>query len=299
MSHSLLIRAKLSCLAAVALLGLDAASPVLAQMQLPSASHSTARGQTTRGVPVKPPQPESVTRRELRLNGQQGLMVLDAQGPDLAVTTLRLKGESMSRRGEACEIDVAGGPFVARAAGALEGLSRFQVELPACPFTIEALDGAVQVYVGDADTSSPVAGFCAFQQADCKAYVAGIWGPSPRSFSSADLRQIERARAKAEANARANFRALIAAAGRDRDRARVIAAEQAGFSSRRAERCFDYAAESEHGFCASRVTQARATALRARLDRAASAVDVAPPKSKAKPRKAKPRHKKRRAPHRR
>ena len=56
-------------------------------------------------------------------------------------------------------------------------------------------------------------------------------------MSLADIAQNERIRGLAEKNAQANYRALIASAGKDRAKVRMAASEQAGFSSRRAERC--------------------------------------------------------------
>ena len=64
---------------------------------------------------------------------------------------------------------------------------------------------------------------------------------------------------------RANFRALLASAGKDEAAIKAIAGEQAGFSSEREVACRDYAHEDSTGFCALRLTQARAFALEAQL----------------------------------
>jgi hypothetical protein len=62
-----------------------------------------------------------------------------------------------------------------------------------------------------------------------------------------------------------------------------VAAAQAGFSSLREETCRDYAREDQHGFCAARLTEAHALALRAKLY--PNADDKPPPRKRPPPRK--------------
>ena len=108
--------------------------------------------------------------------------------------------------------------------------------------------------------------FCVFKAKDCRGYLGGIWGPSGRSFGKKTARSIEKARGKSGRDARANFRALLRAAGGEKARVRAVAADQAGFSARREVRCRDYLREHVHGYCASRITEARAIQLGARLN---------------------------------
>ena len=196
----------------------------------------------------------------------RGRLSFEKRGADLVVTRLTLSGEKISRHGDACSVDVTEGPFTAVPKGRAEGLRRYEVTIPSCTFTMEVLDGAVQAHVGEASASSPLAGYCEFKQADCKGFMAGVWGPAASSLGPNEIKAIERSRSVAEKNARANYRALLAAAGRDRDKVRLVASEQAGFSSSRSERCYEYQGEDKHGFCSSRITEAWAIALRARLN---------------------------------
>jgi hypothetical protein len=266
----------------VILAGVVATTDAQAQIQLPGAiggggASSSAQPPGPTPVNVRAPTDASLIGRELRLNGARGRMVFQKRGADLVIARLTFGGELISRRDAACEVNVEEGPFLARPDGRREGLRRYRVDLPACMFTFEILDQAIHASVGEARASSPIAGVCTFERADCRAYVAGMWGPAGDAIGTAEVRQIEQTRVAAEKNALANYRALMAAAGRDRDAVRALAADQASFSSRRAEACFDYLREDFHGFCASRFTQARAIALRAQTNPAAfEAADNAP-----------------------
>jgi len=230
------------------------------------ARHSDGPPKIAGPVAVRSPSERTIVDRSLRLNGRRGQMIFETKDGVLQLKSLTISGELISKRGEACQVEVAGGPFSARRIGRAEGLRRYDVAIPSCPFTFDIMDGAVQVNVGDATTSSPLAGLCEFKQADCRGYVAGVWGPAGSSIGPAETKEIENVRRQAESNARTNFRALLAAQGRDKASIKSIAADQAGFSSRRAERCADYDREDVHGFCASRVTEAWAVALRAKLN---------------------------------
>jgi hypothetical protein len=271
--------------ALVIVLALAVSPPALAQMQLPGAMtaptpagapggggatgaprHSDGPPKISGPVAVRSPSEQTIIDRSLRLNGRRGQMVFETKDGVLQLKTFSISGELMSKRGEACQVEVSGGPFSARRIGRVEGLRRYDVAIESCPFTFDIMDGAVQVNVGDATSSSPLAGVCEFKQADCRGYVAGIWGPAGSSIGPGETKEIETIRRTAESNARTNFRALLAAQGRDKTSIKSIAADQAGFSSRRAERCGDYEREDVHGFCASRVTEAWAVALRAKLN---------------------------------
>ena len=114
---------------------------------------------------------------------------------------------------------------------------------------------------------------------------AEFWGPGAAAINAAEMQNILKARTSAEKNALANYRALIAQAGKDRQKVRAIAADQASFSSKRSELCYDYDREDVHGFCSARLTEARAVALRAQLNPAAfEAENNAPERRPAAPR---------------
>lgn len=280
------------------------ATPALAQMQLPGAvqGHApiTHGGPSTssEGVAVRAPTETSLVGRDLRQNGLQGLISFQKPGADLTITRMVLSGERISNRREACRVEVEGGPFTAVPQGRQEGLKRYAVTIPACPFTFVVLDAGFLATVAEGAVPAPpaagarpdnsagnTAGMCAFTQADCVVHIGGVWGPAGTGVNAAETQNILKARTSAEKNALANYRALIAQAGKDRQKVRAIAAEQASFSSRRSELCADYDREDIHGFCSARLTEARAVALRAQLNPSAfEAENNAPERKPAPPR---------------
>ena len=251
---------------------------------VPSAPVGTSDTPTTGGPakpaappPVKTPGEESVVRKELRRNGSTGLMSFELQGKDLQITRLTLPGRQISRPADICRVDVSGGPFTLKAAGKHDGLLRFEAAIEACPVTIDVLDGAVRV-------NAP-GGVCTFKEADCNASPSGIWGPPPTAFKADEAKALEKARSSAESNVRTYFRALLNNT-KEKQQVKNIAADQAAFSSKREEICRDYAREDVFGYCATRITEARAVSLRAQLYPNAKE-DVAP-KKKPAPRKPAP-----------
>ena len=66
----------------------------------------------------------------------------------------------------------------------------------------------------------------------------------------------------------------------------VIAREQAGFSAEREMTCRDFQREGQMGFCAARITEARAASLRARLGLNTEPKPAAKPKPRATPKPA-------------
>lgn len=269
-----------------------AAAPSLAQLQLPGAVRgpsqtgplpgpgSTAGAEGARRspsgaatpadpgkpTPVKAPSERTLAGKVLQHNGMRGSMRFEREGNVLRLVSLRLQGDVISRVGETCEIEVPGAPFTVVNAGRDNGLLKFRVESQSCPFDISVLDGAVIVSYKDARASTGLGvGTCEFREKDCRGYLAGIWGPSGRSIGKNEAQNIEKLRGAADRNARANFRALLRRAGHEKPKIKEIAADQAGFSARREEACRDYVRESQHGYCASRITQARAVALAAQM----------------------------------
>jgi hypothetical protein len=287
---------------ATALASSAAGGSALAQLQLPGAVQGHApitqggeRPQASAGVAVRAPAEASLLGRDLRQNGAHGLISFQRQGADLSIVRLILDGERLSNRREACRVEVDGGPFKAAPQGRFEGLRRYAITIPACPFTFVVLDAAILATV-DADApvqpeaparpdnrAGETAGMCAFTQADCVVHIGGVWGPAGSAIARSEIDQILKARTAAEKNALANYRALIAQAGGNRQKVREIAAEQASFSSKRSEQCYDYDREDVHGFCSSRLTEARAVALRAQLNPAAFEAENNAPERKPAP----------------
>src|SRR5208283_2620054 len=92
------------------------------------------------------PDPASIDGKPLLLNGDAGLLQLSGSGQSLQVEKLRLAGESVSDPSQRCIVDIVGEkPIMATGVGRPDGLERFEVDVPACPFAFDVLDGAVLV----------------------------------------------------------------------------------------------------------------------------------------------------------
>jgi hypothetical protein len=263
--------------------------PAVAQLMLHNGSDSAAPGGEAepsgqgsgaaaappkpKSVPMKVPGDDSLAGHDLLRNGANGVMTFTRQGKDLAISRLAFEGEEISKPGQQCHVDINGGlPIAMHPAGRPEGLTRYDVDLQACPFSIDVLEGAVLVSKGHA---------CDFTAADCHVEPAGLWGPQGNTFSPARIKEMEQARIRIESDMRANFRVLLSKAGKDKVSIKRIAGEQAGFSSDRETLCHAYALESVHGFCALEITRARVLALLAQL----GAAPDKPEGAKAKPKK--------------
>ncbi len=207
---------------------------------------------------VKPPGEATILGQTLSLDGQKGALAIEKSGERLQIVRLTLVGEQISHPNQSCQINIAAErPIALKPLGQPDGLWRYRLEAPACPFTLDVLDGAILA-------ASP-GGACSFQQADCRVNPAGLWGPASDSFGPKRIAAIERERSAMENSTRANFRLLSEKFHGNRDAARAAVIEQAAFSSRREEMCRDYDQEGAHGFCALRVTEARNFLLRQRL----------------------------------
>jgi hypothetical protein len=271
---------------AIALAGGVVAPPVFAQLQLPGALGQPAPAGTVAPPPEAPkekpkppilraPSEDGVVGRTLLRNGTTGMLVIERAGKDLRVQKLALTGDQISKPNEHCRVEVSGTPLSLTSEGRPAGLSRYKLALEICPFSFDLLEGAVLASNGGKT--------CEFKAADCQVDPAGLWGPRASELGPERVKEFERERAHAENTVRADFRALLAAAGKDKQQTKAVAAEQAGFSSEREEKCRTYAGEDAHGFCALRLTEARAIALGARL----AGVEEVKPKAR-QPRKAKP-----------
>ncbi|MCI0600356.1 MAG: hypothetical protein L0Y60_12700, partial [Beijerinckiaceae bacterium] len=209
---------------------------------------------------LKPPSETTIVGRELSRDGFAGIMAFQSTSrTGLEITKLSLAGEAMSYPPEPCLVDVVTEtPIQARYSGRPNGTARYDVEVSACPFSLEVLDGAVLV------TRTP--GPCEFEAARCRVDPAGLWGPPGSTIGPDQAKQFESDRSRAESDMRTNFRALLTTAGKDAEAVKKIAGEQAGFSSVREMTCRTYLHEEVHGVCALRLTQARALALSAAFE---------------------------------
>jgi hypothetical protein len=204
---------------------------------------------------ARTPGVESIVDKDLLLSGADGELrfSVDADGKTLRIEKLTLPGEVISDPHQKCRIDiVAETPIEAINQGATDGLMRYSADIPACPLSFDVLNGAVQV---PAQTTA-----CVFQAADCQASPSGVWGPDGASLDK-DAKTLTRERLIAEASMAASQRIL---AKRDKTAAAALTREQTEFAAARDDACHDYAGEVRHGFCATRLTQARAALLRIR-----------------------------------
>ena len=263
-------------------------APGRAQLMLPGAlqappSTATKTAPNPTGVApgqpkragLKPPSEETIFGQELSRDGFAGIIAFQRGSSNgLEITRLSIAGEEISHPGEQCQVDVvAGTPIQTRFAGRPNGVSRYEVELETCPFSLDVLEGAVLV--------TRARRTCDFRAADCRVDPAGLWGPPGNTIGADQTKQLERERGRVDSAMLAKFHALLTSAGKDKEAIKQIASEQAGFSSEREVICRNYLREDIHGFCALRITQARALALEAAFeDRAKARAKPATPKTK-------------------
>jgi hypothetical protein len=270
-------------LAASALCMILAAAPASAQLSLPGAVTPNPIGTVVKVPgPKKAPKAaaayaapgvETLVGRPLLLNGANGALRFSGRADALKIDKLTMLGEVISDPSRQCRIDVGGGSAIeTRNLGRPDGLLRFAVDIPACPFEFDILDGAALV--------PPQLRACIFKEADCQASPSGLWGPAGTALA-AGAKTIEQARGRTEAAMNANYRALSDRLN-DSTKANDLARDQARFSQDRQDICRDYARESAHNFCATRLTDARAAFLKARFDEAAPVAVRSEPASPAK-----------------
>lgn len=190
-------------------------------------------------------------------NGAAGVIEFARANKDLQVVRLKLMGDLISRVGERCEVDLSAQPITLTPADRPAGVTRYALDLPACPFAVDIFNGAVNAV--------REGGACEFKAADCRVDPAGLWGQPANEIGPKRAKEIEKERNRAEHAVREQFKAWIRSAGRDRALVSRIAHEQAAFSSRREELCRNYQRETEHGYCALIFTEARSSAIAAHI----------------------------------
>ncbi len=199
---------------------------------------------------------EAIAGQKLLYNGADGQLALSVADKVVHLDAFTLPGEVISDPSQKCRIDIVSQtPIEARSEGRPDGLERYTVDIPACPLTFDVLDGAVLV---PTQTTA-----CVFQAADCQASPGGLWGPAGATLEG-DAKAISKARDRAEASITTSLKTL-----EGRSKGEPVAAltrEQNEFPGQRDDICRDYAREALHGFCAARLTQARAALLRKRVD---------------------------------
>lgn len=264
--------------ATLAALAASLSTPAAAQLALPGAVAPTPEGTVTSpGQPAKKkrvgggemgqartpavmpkaPSDDTIVGKELRLDGDGSAIEFSRNGADLQVAKLSFNGDRLSRSGESCKIEVSGMPLKLTPRDAGAGLRRYQIEFPACAFSFDVLDGAILV--------NSAGKACELKEADCRTDPAGLWGMRTNEFDPKKAEETLGARARVEKTVRGNFRALYDRNKKEKEIRNFVVREQADFSSWREEVCRTYAKESDVGYCALRLTEARAIALGAQL----------------------------------
>lgn len=220
----------------------------------PAGDAEEARGPA---IAPKLPLEDAVAGKTLYHDGTGSTIEIQRSGADTQVAKLTLSGDRMSRSGETCRIEVSGMPMRLTARDSETGLRRYQLEFPACPFTFEILDGAI--------LAANEGNACELRQADCRADPAGLWGMGETEFDPKRSKDMLGLRARVEKTVRSDFKTLYARNKKDKPLRKLLVRAQAGFSSWREEVCRSYAQESEYGYCALRITEARALTLGTQL----------------------------------
>jgi hypothetical protein len=238
-----------------------------ASTTLPSANVNAPRPKAAAPV-ISAGTEAALLDRPLKRNGAFGEATLRrrATGYGLKLTA---EGFQTTNLTEPCAVSFGDEPLPLTGLGRPAGSPRYRLEAPVCPITFDVLNGSILVV----EPAQP----CVVEAAACRIDPRGLWGPEGASLVS-QTKDIDRARIQAEKAVRENYRHLLAKA--ERSNQRVIAREQAGFSSEREIACREYAREPAHGFCHARFTEARATDLRRRLT---GRDEPDPPKPKPKP----------------
>jgi len=248
-----------------------AASEARAQLVLPGAAPAAPQGATASlakprsgsgakgavaGAKSAKPGVASLAGRPLMLNGKSGLLQVSGDDKTATIDKLELAGESVSDPSQRCVVDIVGEkPIQATSVGRPDGLERFEADVPACPFSFDVVDGA-------ALAPSQITA-CVFKAADCQTSPGGLWGPSGASLVG-DAAKFAKERLEAD-KAMAKALHTIEDRAKDSPEAADLIRDQNGFAGQRDDVCRDYDKESVHGFCALRLTQARAALLETRL----------------------------------
>ncbi|MBM3562461.1 MAG: hypothetical protein FJX48_04710 [Alphaproteobacteria bacterium] len=205
----------------------------------------------------KAPAEDAIVGKTLKLDGEGSAIEFSRAGAILQVAKLTLVGDDLRRSGETCRVEVAGTPLKLSARESDTGLRRYQVAFPACPFSFTVLDGAILV------TNEGKA--CELKEAGCRADPEGLWGMGADEIDPKKGEEMLGARARVEKTVRNTFRELYERNKKEKPIRNYLVKEQAGFSSWREEVCRSYAREPDFGYCALRLTEARAIALGAQL----------------------------------
>lgn len=204
-------------------------------------------------APVRLVADDAIVGQGLAHQGRAGRFVMERlrTGYGLKFTS---DGFQTTNLVEPCAVSFGEQAVPLESLGRPDGLPRFKLQSSICPIVFDVLNNALLVI----EPQAP----CVIEAAQCRISPRGLWAPDARGLVAL-ARELEKERTRAEAQVREGFRQL-SARGSAEER-RLVAREQAGFSSEREQLCRDFAREANHGFCATKINEARAASLRARL----------------------------------
>ncbi len=221
-----------------------------------AAQHPRPKASAPRLAPVQVPGVAGLAGKTMSRNGGASQVTFQPHDKEVEVARLTLSGQRISNAREVCQVGGPATPITVKPMGRPDGVERIQLDFPACPLAFDVLDGAVLV-----DKTQAV---CEFKDANCRVDSVGLWGPQSGDLGADKAKGIEHTRSQAEAEVLRFYKALVAST-KDRVAIAGYARDQAQFSSTREEICRDYVGEGRHGFCAAKLTEARADFLRAKL----------------------------------
>lgn len=204
-------------------------------------------------VAPKPPSEDTIAGKPLYLDGARSSVEFLRVGGETKISKLTLVGDRISKSGETCRVEAPAAALKLTPRDGDQGLRRYQVDYPACPFSFDVLDGAVLVSTGN--------GACTIAASDCRIDPNGLWGMGNAEFDPKNAKDMLNRRARVDKTIRADFKALYAKNKKDKPLRSLLVGEEAGFSARREETCRNYAQEADFGYCALRVTEAHALKL--------------------------------------
>jgi hypothetical protein len=204
-------------------------------------------------VAPKPPSEDMIAGKPLYLDGSRSSIEFTRFAGETRISKLTLMGDRISKSGETCRVEAPAASLKLVQRDGDQGVRRYLVDYPACPFSFDVLDGAVLV--------SAEHGACSIAASDCRIDPNGLWGQGNAEFDPKNAKDMLSRRARVEKTIRADFKTLYAKNKKDKPLRSLLVREQAGFSARREEICRNYAQEADFGYCALRVTEAHALKL--------------------------------------
>lgn len=228
-------------------------NPAGAQQAAPPGTGGPPKPHTPSMPAIRIATEEAIIGRVLRQNGAVGEAVFEKTPAGFGLK-LNVAGFQSNNLTEPCAISFGDTPVPVTPLGKPAGVLRYKLEASACPIVFDVLDGAFLV----SEPAQP----CVIEAAACRIDPRGLWGPDARTLA-VRAKEIESERGRADRAVREGFRALYSKA--DAVNQRSIAREQAGFTAERELTCRDFQREGTLGFCATRITEAKAAALRSRL----------------------------------